>query len=48
MALRRQGPVHCVTVSDERAMLAALNFSGEHVWPSSWSMLIIASQTIIV
>ena len=31
MALRRQGPVHCVTVSDERGMSAAVNFAGEDV-----------------
>ena len=31
MAIRRKGPVHCVTVSDERAMSACLKFAGAHV-----------------
>lgn len=30
IGLRRRGPLYCVTVSDERAMDAALKFAGEH------------------
>lgn len=30
MALRRKGPVHCVAISDERAMSAALRFTDDH------------------
>lgn len=30
IALKRKGSVHCVTISDERAMSASLQFAGDH------------------
>jgi len=30
MALRRHGPVHCIAISDQRAMSAAVQFAGTY------------------
>lgn len=35
MALRREGPVKCVTISDQRAMRSALEFVGEFSFQKS-------------
>ena len=34
MALKRKGPVRCIAISDERAMAAALQFTGTAQWSS--------------